>query len=256
MNKSEKITGVNTSKFLRNKDLIDQLKLDSVTVIGLGGIGSGVIKLLALMGFKHLQVYDSDKLNYWNLSTTQYPHSMVNTPKAEAAKEVALAHGAKRVDAHNYHWKEGESLFPKVICCVDNMEIRSDLFEAWWSLYYDDSDAFFIDTRMDALAIEVVTVKPHHQTNVDYFKYWKPSIEIEDAPCTMKHTIFTGSIVAGLGVNQVFNLVGNRAYYAYIWCDLMMFNIKKEGLTIKGLASNSENFKIPSDPDDGSWVGR
>ena len=136
------------------------------------------------------------------------------------------------------------------------LEIRNDLFEAWWTEHYTSPNAFFVDTRMDALAIEVVTVKPPHQSNVDYFKYWKPSIEIEDAPCTMKHTIFTASIVAGLGVNQVFNLVGHRAYYGYIWCDLMMFNIKKEGLTIKGLEDDSEDFTIPSDPDDGSWVGR
>ncbi len=29
-------------KFLRNKDLIPQDKLDDITVVGLGGIGSGV----------------------------------------------------------------------------------------------------------------------------------------------------------------------------------------------------------------------
>ena len=48
-------------KHLRNKDLIPQEKLNDVTVVGLGGIGSSVIMLLATMGFKFIRGYDNDK---------------------------------------------------------------------------------------------------------------------------------------------------------------------------------------------------
>ena len=39
-----------------NKDLIDQAKLNSATVIGAGGIGSALIQGASIMGFKKLKV--------------------------------------------------------------------------------------------------------------------------------------------------------------------------------------------------------
>ena len=62
-------------KFLRNKDLIPQDKLDDITVVGLGGIGSGVVMLLATMGFKFIRGYDNDIMQEHNFSTTLYPES-------------------------------------------------------------------------------------------------------------------------------------------------------------------------------------
>ena len=45
-----------------------------------------------------------------------------------------------------------------------------------------------------------------------------------------KHTIFTASIVGGLGIDQVFNVVANKAYYAYIWVGLMPLTMRTEQL--------------------------
>ena len=48
--------GANLNRFLRNKDLIDQAKLNSATVIGAGGIGSALIQGASIMGFKKLKL--------------------------------------------------------------------------------------------------------------------------------------------------------------------------------------------------------
>ena len=47
---------MSNTRFLRNKDLIDQRQLDTVAVVGAGGIGSAVIQLLAIMGFKDIYI--------------------------------------------------------------------------------------------------------------------------------------------------------------------------------------------------------
>ena len=36
----------------------------------------------------------------------------------------------------------------------------------------------------------------------------------------MKHTVFTTQHIASLGIAQVYNLIGNLAYYDYIWASL------------------------------------
>ena len=76
-----------SNRFIRNKDLIDQKLLKSVSVIGAGGVGSMLIPCAAMMGFKKFVLWDDDKLEEHNLSTTAYPDSMIGKPKVEAATE-------------------------------------------------------------------------------------------------------------------------------------------------------------------------
>ena len=51
-----------TNRFLRNKDLIPQRKLDHIGIVGLGGIGSQLVPLLSIMGFKKITGWDHDTL--------------------------------------------------------------------------------------------------------------------------------------------------------------------------------------------------
>jgi hypothetical protein len=98
---------------------------------------------------------------------------------------------------------------------------------------------------MDALAFEIVTMTKR-DAPVDYYEHWTSSANIEDAPCTMKHTIFTANLVAGMMVNQVFCLSGNRGYHQYIWMDLLTNNIRKEGFKINSIGKYMKSSYIPS----------
>tara|TARA_Y100000034_G_scaffold36251_1_gene44640 strand:- start:4765 stop:5472 length:708 start_codon:yes stop_codon:yes gene_type:complete len=216
------------NRFLRNKDLIPQNKLDEIMVIGLGGIGSNVIALLSIMGWDTIIGYDEDKLEEHNLSSCLYPINMLDVPKAKAARDLALAFGAKDADMSEINWTyDLDVMLPKIILATDNMEVRRDAYDEWVKL---PNRQLLIDLRMDALAMEIITTTKDN----DFFnESWVPSAEIEDAPCTMKHTIFTTSIVSGLGISQLFNFLVKLPYYAYIWVGLIPLSIKKTHL-IKG----------------------
>jgi hypothetical protein len=222
------------TRFLRNKDLIPQEKLDDVTVIGLGGIGSTVVSLLAIMGFNVIAGYDGDRLEEHNLSTCTYPHKGLGDFKARAAGKGVKEYGSTGVFIpENWKWNSGSS--NKAVVCPDNMEVRRDYYDSW---VQNPDREFLIDLRMDALAMEIIVVTKEH----DFFdETWLPSAEIEDAPCTMKHTIFTSSIVAGFGVNQVFNVLANKPYYAYTWIGLMPFTRKTEHLIKQRGTNDSSN---------------
>jgi len=219
------------NRFLRNKDLIDQSLLDKITVIGLGGIGSTVVTLLSIMGFDEITGWDDDILEEHNLSSTTYPWTNVDTHKTEAAKIQALRYGGDdagngcRFNAKTERWNSSKPLGHKVITCLDSMDTRMEVYECWRDMNYDSG--FLIDLRMDALSFEMVTTTRKYD---EFDKYWITDAEIEPAPCTMKHTIFSSSIIGGLGVSQVFNCVANKPYYGYIWGGLMPLNLRKENL--------------------------
>lgn len=218
------------TRFLRNKDLIPQGKLDKIGIVGLGGIGSQLVPLLSIMGFKKIVGWDFDTLEEHNLSTTMYPQNAMGSSKAEVAENISKLYAVKpgNMKFYNEYYKEDSPTLPKMIVCADNMEVRLLAYNKWLE---QDNRKMFLDLRMGAMAMEIVTATKDHD---NYMDTWLPTHKISEESCTMKHTIFTASIVGGLGVDQVFNVVANKPYYQYIWCGLMPLTIRTDNLIIKG----------------------
>jgi hypothetical protein len=214
------------TRFLRNKDLIKQSLLDEVTIIGAGGVGSSLIMNAAIMGFSHIHVWDFDMLETHNLSTTAYPEEYLNQPKVDAAEKQAKLYNKNVViHKHNEPWESGKYLSPLVMMAPDNMEIRMEVYTDW----YLNRRGFLIDMRMGAVTMELITASPE---NDNFRDTWQPSNDIADEACTAKHTIFTASIISGLGLNQAFNCLHSMQYYQYIWGSLSPFSFRKEGLIL------------------------
>ncbi len=237
-----------SNRFLRNKDLIDQRQLDHITVVGVGGIGSAIVQLLSIMGFKEITVWDSDIMEEHNRSTTIYPeYKNSRERKVDCARNLAYSYNDD-IKFNTYDMNYDPNLNPKIpvtpkmIVCLDNMEDRLAIYEHW-RLNNKNKNGYFIDGRMDALAFEIVTMTMKDDPS-EYYEHWTPSADIEDAPCTMKHTIFTASIVAGMMVNQLFSLCGNRGYYQYVWMNLLTNDLRKEGFRINSIAKIGNNQYI------------
>ena len=216
------------TRFLRNKDLIPQDKLDHIGIVGLGGIGSQLVPLLSIMGFKKLTGWDDDSLEEHNLSTTMYPQGALGKQKVHIAKNIFNMYKSSNEEMTDYDdiYDEDSGTLPKMIVCLDNMEDRLTAYQKWLE---QDNRELFLDLRMGAMAMEIITVTKKVD---EYLDTWLPTHEIPQAPCTMKHTIFTASTVGGLGVYQVFNVIAKKAYYAYIWIGLTPFQVRKEHLII------------------------
>jgi hypothetical protein len=219
-----------STRFLRNKDLIPQGKLDKIGIVGLGGIGSQLVPLLSIMGFKNITGWDFDVLEEHNLSTTLFPQNALGSSKADIAERVSqmYTHNAAGMKFHNEPYTDDSPTMPKMIVCADNMEVRLCAYNKWLE---QDNRKMFLDLRMGAMSMEIVTATK----DVDnYLETWSPTHEISQEACTMKHTIFTASIVGGFGVDQVFNVVADKPYYQYIWIGLMPLKIRTDNLIIKG----------------------
>ena len=212
-------------RYLRNKDLIDQSRLDKITVIGAGGIGSALLQNAAIMGFKEITIWDPDQLEEHNLSTTSWPEKYLNHFKVTAAKETLNTLNSKcNVKASPTFWQTGLPLENKVFLTPDNMECRLAVYKQWKE---NPDREFLIDMRMGALGFEIITVT----RDDDYFMdSYIPSKDIPDESCTAKHTIFCGGLAASYGLAQAFNVLQNNLYYSYIWGSLGPVNLRTENL--------------------------
>ena len=210
-------------RYLRNKDLIKQSLLDEVTIIGAGGIASALVTILAQMGFKKFHIWDDDKLEEHNLSTTAYPEHLLGLYKVECAA-VSINQFNEEADITQYvkRWEPGDYLSDIVLLTPDNMETRLDVHMDWKR---NDNRRALIDMRMGALTMEVISVE---KDNDNFGKTWQPSNKISDEACTAKHTIFTANIVAGLGASQLFNVLHNRSYWQYIRQSLAPLSFGRE----------------------------
>jgi len=210
-------------RYLRNKDLIKQSLLDEVTIIGAGGIASALVTILAQMGFKKFHIWDDDKLEEHNLSTTAYPESMLGETKVRCAAEMIHQYD-KNINVNMYlkRWEPSNHLSDIVLLTPDNMETRLDVHMDWKR---NDNRRALIDMRMGALTMEVISVE---KDNDNFGKTWQPSNQISDEACTAKHTIFTANVVAGLGASQLFNVLHNRSYWQYIRQSLAPLSFGRE----------------------------
>ena len=210
-------------RYLRNKDLINQSFLDEITIIGAGGIASALVTILAQMGFTKFHIWDDDKLEEQNVSTTAFPENNVGMYKVSCAANAILWHqkGAT-ITKYPKRWNPGDYLSDIVMLTPDNMETRLDVHMDWKR---NTNRKALIDMRMGALTMEVISVE---KDNDVFGKTWQPSSKISDEACTAKHTIFTANIVAGLGASQLFNVLHNRSYWQYIRQSLAPLSFGRE----------------------------
>tara|TARA_R100001443_G_scaffold26566_3_gene39869 strand:- start:6362 stop:7138 length:777 start_codon:yes stop_codon:yes gene_type:complete len=210
-------------RYLRNKDLINQSLLDEVTIIGAGGIASALVTMLAQMGFNKFHIWDDDKLEEHNLSTTAYPPSLLGQKKVKCAADMIWMYGEKPdITMNDKRWEPGDYLSNIVLLTPDNMETRLDVHMDWKR---NTNRKALIDMRMGALTMEVISVD---KDNDNFAKTWQPSSKISDEACTAKHTIFTANVVAGLGASQLFNVLHNRSYWQYIRQSLAPLSFGRE----------------------------
>ena len=203
-------------RFERNKDLIDQNQLKDVSVIGCGGIGSALAVQMGIMGWERVMFWDDDMLEEHNLSTTTYPAEHLGNSKSNAALNMLQLFGTRQqMDTSRAYLAKlepntSQTITKNVFVCTESMISRRDTYDKWCS---NKDRGFFVDMRMGALSVNVSTAT---KENDDYMGTWYDDTEVEDEPCTAKHTIFCAQFAASLGMTQAFSVLRKIPYYSYI----------------------------------------
>lgn len=96
-----------------------------VTVIGCGGIGYWVAKMLAMSGVDHISLFDPDILEEHNLNRLDIPYRFLGKNKADITKQAILSlRDECTVYAYPYKFGDLAEKCDWIIDCTDNADAQ------------------------------------------------------------------------------------------------------------------------------------
>lgn len=180
-----------------------------ITIIGLGGIGSNVALPLARLNPKKLFLIDPDVVEEVNLAGQAFFNNHIGMKKVDAVAEVLYSWaGYKKIVAIPTLLTEGTDFGEITITGFDNMNARKIAFTNFM-----DSPAakLLVDARMSVDTIQIFTLLKEDTEFLDIYrdKWLFSDAAAQTAPCSMKQTSYTGSILGGLVVNIIINYISS-----------------------------------------------
>ena len=195
------------------RNLIDNT---SILVVGAGGVGSWATELLCRAGFT-VGVIDPDKVEMRNLH--RQLHNKVGMLKVESLKRnhSNLETYSKPLTSEN-----AQSLirnYDLVLDCTDNMQTRYLIDSVCYDL-----NKMWVHTSALARKVQIMRVDPMDVCFSCVFR--KKTDDSCDVSGVLGSTVL---VAAGLGVNEIFNVVLGKSGSSLYFFDLdsMSFNIVK-----------------------------
>lgn len=216
---SQTITVDETTSRFSGAIWYEQIQQQTVTLAGVGGIGSYVGFLLGRLKPRRLIIYDPDRVETVNMSGQLYGRTDVGNYKSVAlANMVRNYANYNNIVALNDRFKANSRATDIMICGFDNMTARRTFYEKWKQrvLSYSDSDnrkeCLFIDGRLAAEEFQVLSIQgDDERAMAEYEDKWLFSdAEAEETICSYKQTTFMANMIASVMVNVFVNFVANQ----------------------------------------------
>lgn len=190
----------------------------SVTLAGLGGIGSYTTFLLGRLKVNRLIIYDNDFVDGTNLSGQLFATQDVGNSKTRSVCRVL----GEFSQYHNIIGMERRydvnSLTTNImICGFDNMMARQTFYDKW-KLHVMDlpeeerGKCLFIDGRLAAEEFQVFCMKGSDTYLMRKYenKWLFDDNEAEATLCSYKQTSFCANMIASVMVNLFVNFIANQ----------------------------------------------
>ena len=217
---SQTITVDETTSRFSGAIWYEEIQKQTVTLAGVGGIGSYVGFLLGRLKPQRLIIYDPDRVETVNMSGQLYGQTDVGNYKSVAlANMVRNYANYNNIVALNDRFEANPGATDIMICGFDNMTARRTFYEKWKQKvlsYPAGSDnrkkCLFIDGRLAAEEFQVLSIQgDDERAMVEYEDKWLFSdAEAEETICSYKQTTFMANMIASVMVNVFVNFVANR----------------------------------------------
>lgn len=198
----------------------EEIQKQTVTLAGVGGIGSYVGFLLGRLKPQRLIIYDPDIVEIVNMSGQLYGQTDVGNYKSVALFNMVRNYANyNNIVALNDRFDADSEATDIMICGFDNMEAREVFYEKWKQrvLSYptgsnDRKKCLFIDGRLAAEEFQVLSIQGDDDRAMkEYEEKWLFSdAEAEETICSYKQTTFMANMIASVMVNVFVNSVANQ----------------------------------------------
>jgi len=172
------MSGKIVNNFTRQMSFVPPEKFDGITVsiIGVGAVGSNIALQLAQMGFGrpgcgHLHLYDYDIVEEHNLPNQAFLLEHIGMKKVDAMRDLIQKKMGFTVEAHDVKVTESMVDDPSirrshyVFLAVDSMKARKEIFTNF--LQYNTVTRLMLESRMGATDGMVFCINPQGYTECE-----------------------------------------------------------------------------------------
>lgn len=196
----------------------ENIQHKTITLAGVGGIGSYVGFLLARMKPLSMFIYDNDVVEAVNMSGQLYGQSDIGISKVTALTTMVrnYANYSSMFALQERFTRESEAS-DIMICGFDNMEARKIFFEKWVEHVMlrpekGRENCLFIDGRLAAEEFQVLCIKGNDGYNINRYRdnFLFSDAEADETVCSYKQTTFCANMIASCMVNLFVNFCANQ----------------------------------------------
>ncbi len=200
--------------FKRQKKIFDpQIFQDSISVVGLGNIGSQTCIALSRLGLKDFYIYDHDIVEEHNLASQAYYLKQLSREKASSLKKTMKEINKNiRVAAFSEKFTGENCLSNILIIAVDSMKERKKICKRLKKSKYKPK--LIVDGRMGGPQLEIYTCQSLEEWEDTLFD--NPSKD----SCGARYICYISMIIGSLIANQIKRLIKGENYKKSI-----LFNI-------------------------------
>lgn len=198
----------------------EEIQKQTVTLAGVGGIGSYVGFLLSRLKPNRLIIYDPDRVETVNMSGQLYGQTDVGRYKCAALADMVMNYANYcNIVALDQRFEDGSDATDIMICGFDNMAARRTFYEKWKQRvlsYPAGSDnrkkCLFIDGRLAAEEFQVLSIQGDDERAMAAYedKWLFSDAEAEETICSYKQTTFMANMIASVMVNVFVNFIANQ----------------------------------------------
>lgn len=196
----------------------ENIQKKTVTLAGVGGIGSYVGFLLARMKPAFMFIYDDDIVEAVNMSGQLYGQSDLGRPKVSAlAGMIRNYAGYGNVFAMTERFTNESEASDIMICGFDNMAARRLFFNKWVNHVQskpeeERKNCLFIDGRLAAEEFQILCIKGDDEYNINRYndEFLFSDAEADETICSYKQTTFCANMIASYMVNLFVNFCANQ----------------------------------------------
>lgn len=221
----------------------DEIQKQTVTLAGLGGIGSYVAFLIGRLKPSRLVIYDDDTVEETNLSGQLFSINNIGSNKTTAVCSMVRDYSKYySIISRTEKFKVTSPPTNIMICGFDNMAARSIFYTTWKSYVLskpeeDRKKCLFIDGRLAAEEFQVFCMTGNDNYLMKEYedKWLFPDSEAEATLCSYKQTSFCANMIASVMVNLFVNFVANMCnpiierelpFFTYYNAERMYFSTK------------------------------
>lgn len=198
----------------------EEIQKQTVTLAGIGGIGSYVGFLLSRLKPNRLIIYDPDRVETVNMSGQLYGQTDVGRYKCAALADMVINYANYYgIVALDQRFEDNSEATDIMICGFDNMTARRTFYEKWKQRvlsYPAGSDnrkkCLFIDGRLAAEEFQVLSIQGDDERAMAAYedKWLFSDAEAEETICSYKQTTFMANMIASVMVNVFVNFIANQ----------------------------------------------